>query len=309
MEFLYFLEGIRNPVLDFIMQTVTHLGEETVFMVLGMLFLWCIDKFEGYYLLTVGFLGTQINQLLKVTFRVDRPWVRDPNFTVVESAIPEATGYSFPSGHTQGAVGSFGSVARWTKRRWLFILSIAACVLVPLSRMYLGVHTPLDVFVSVLIALALIFGIYPLVHKATQHPMGMRILLWALLAWSIGQVCFMEFFPFPAEANGEELFSALKNAYKMLGAVGGFVVAYELDQRYIRYDTAGCWWVQLLKLVLGLGLSLGIKELAYLALDFLPGELLHRMIAYFLLVIFAGAIWPLTFPFFQKLEKRKAKKQ
>ena len=101
------------------------------------------------------------------------------------------------------------------------------------------------------------------------------------------------------------VFWSLRFARTMLGAVGGFVVAYELDQRYIRYDTSGCWWVQLLKLVLGLGLSLGIKELAYLALDFLPGELLHRMIAYFLLVIFAGAIWPLTFPFFRRLEKNK----
>ena len=304
MEFLYFLEDIRNPVLDAVMGLLTHLGEETIFMAVAMFFLWCVDKFKGYYLLTIGFLGTQINQLLKVTFRVPRPWVKDPDFTVVEGAKAEAGGYSFPSGHTQSAVGTFGGIARWTKRRWLRYLCIAVCVIVPLTRMYLGVHTPADVGVSILIAALLIFGLYPLVHKATEHPKGMQLLMLVLLLWSVGQVLFMEFFPFPAEAEGTELFSGLKNAYKMLGSVAGFTVVYWLDQRFIRYETGGCWWVQLLKWIPGLALSVGLKELMYLALDFLPGELLHRMIAYFVLVLFAGAVWPLTFKYIRKLEKK-----
>lgn len=304
MEFLYFLEDIRNPVLDAVMSLLTHLGEETVFMAVAMFFLWCVDKFKGYYLLTIGFLGTQINQLLKVTFRVPRPWVKDPDFTVVEGAKAEAGGYSFPSGHTQSAVGTFGGIARWTKRRWLRYLCIAVCVIVPLTRMYLGVHTPQDVGVSILIAGLLIFGLYPLVHKATEHPKGMQILMPVLLMWSVGQVLFMELFPFPADAEGAELFSGLKNAYKMLGCVAGFTVVYWLDQRFIRYETGGCWWVQLLKWIPGLALSVGLKEVMYLALDFLPGELLHRMIAYFVLVLFAGAVWPLTFKYIRKLEKK-----
>lgn len=304
MEFLYFLEDIRNPVFDAVMSLLTHLGEETVFMAVAMFFLWCVDKFKGYYLLTIGFLGTQINQLLKVTFRVPRPWVKDPDFTVVEGAKAEAGGYSFPSGHTQSAVGTFGGIARWTKRRWLRYLCIAVCVIVPLTRMYLGVHTPQDVGVSILIAGLLIFGLYPLVHKATEHPKGMQILMAVLLMWSVGQVLFMELFPFPADAESAELFSGLKNAYKMLGCVAGFTVVYWLDQRFIRYETGGCWWVQLLKWIPGLALSVGLKEVMYLALDFLPGELLHRMIAYFVLVLFAGAVWPLTFKYIRKLEKK-----
>jgi len=119
MEFLYFLENLRTPVLDKIMAFITHGGEETVFMLIAMFVLWCVNKYEGYYILFVGFMGTQLNQLLKVTFRIPRPWVRDPNFTVVESAIPEATGYSFPSGHTQSSIGTFGTLARWNKNLWL----------------------------------------------------------------------------------------------------------------------------------------------------------------------------------------------
>ena len=36
MSFLYFLEGLRNPVLDFLFSLITRCGEETVFMALRM---------------------------------------------------------------------------------------------------------------------------------------------------------------------------------------------------------------------------------------------------------------------------------
>ncbi len=307
MSFLYFLEDLRNPVLDVIMQIITHFGEELLFMAVAMLFIWCIDKKQGYYLLTVGFLGTQINQLLKVTFRIERPWVRDPDFTIVESARAEATGYSFPSGHTQSSVGTFGGIARITKRRWLKILSAAMCLLVPLSRMYLGVHTLWDTSVSFVIALALVFLLYPVITKSFENPKTMRILFGIMIAWCIGQVLFMELFPFPAEANGEELYSALKNAYKMLGAVLGFYGVYELDQKYIRYDAAdGSVWSKLIRWGLGLAATVAVQKLCYLVFGLLPGEhgaLFCRLLSYMVMVLFAGAVWPLTFPLIKKIAK------
>ncbi|MBR4873602.1 MAG: phosphatase PAP2 family protein, partial [Clostridia bacterium] len=140
MKFLYFLESIRNPVLDFIFSLITLCGEETVFMAIGMIVFWCINKYKGYFLLCIGFVGTVINQFLKILCRVPRPWIKDPNFTIVESAREAATGYSFPSGHTQTSVGLFGGIARATKIRALRIGMIVLAALVALSRMYLGVH-------------------------------------------------------------------------------------------------------------------------------------------------------------------------
>ena len=96
MEFLHFLEGFRTPFGDFFFSTVTHLGEETFFILIGLIFFWCINKKEGYYLLSVGLIGTILNQFLKLIFRIPRPWVRDESLTIVESARGEATGFSFP---------------------------------------------------------------------------------------------------------------------------------------------------------------------------------------------------------------------
>ena len=92
MSVLYWLESIRNPVLDAVMQFFTLFGEELMFMILALLVFWCVSKEEGYYLLFVGFFGTIVNQFLKLLCRIPRPWVRDPDFTIVESARAGATG-------------------------------------------------------------------------------------------------------------------------------------------------------------------------------------------------------------------------
>ena len=260
MSFLRFLEGLRNPVCDAFFSTVTHLGEETFFIVFGLIFFWCINKKEGYYLLSIGFIGTIVNQFLKLWFRVPRPWVKDKDFTIVESARAEATGYSFPSGHTQSSVGVFGGIARFNKILWLRIICISACVLVPLSRMYLGVHTPADVLVSVALSLILIFGLYPLIQKCFDNTKIMRILLISMVVFSAGLLAFVSFYDFPADVDLENLASGTKNAYKMLGCTLGIFIAFEIDNRFINFDTSGSLISQILKFVLGLIPLLGINE-------------------------------------------------
>ena len=46
-EFLKLLEGIRTPFLDSLFSIITTLGEETIFIVAGLLFFWCINKKQG----------------------------------------------------------------------------------------------------------------------------------------------------------------------------------------------------------------------------------------------------------------------
>ena len=163
MEFLYWLEGIRIPVLNELMLFITQFGDESAFLIIALVMFWCVDKRRGYYLLTVGFVGTIINQFMKLWFRVPRPWFLDENFSVLEQAKEGAGGYSFPSGHTQSSVGTFGSIAYSTKNKILQIACIILAIIVPFSRMYLGVHTPLDVLTAAAIAVALIVLLRPLV--------------------------------------------------------------------------------------------------------------------------------------------------
>ena len=305
MEFLYLLEDLRTPLGDAFFGTITHLGGETLLIVMGLLLFWCVDKWEGYYLLTVGLSGTVINQFLKLWFRVPRPWVRDPGFTIVESARAEATGYSFPSGHTQSSVGIFGALARWNKQRWLRLACILLCVLVPLSRLYLGVHTPADVGGSLAIALALVLVLCPLLRRAKDSPALMRGILLAMLLLAGGYLAFVSLYPFPADVDAANLASGTKNAYTMLGCMAGLWLTYEVDVRRLKFDTQAPLAGQALKLALGFGLLLAIKAGAKAPLRALfANDYLADGIRYFLMVAFAGCIWPLTFRFFKKLGKK-----
>lgn len=304
MELLYWFESIRNPVLDVLMSLVTHLGEETFFMVGALFVFWCVDKRKGYYLMSVGFVGTLINQWIKIAARVPRPWVKDPNFTIVESARAEAAGYSFPSGHTQTAVGFFGGAARFTRETWLRVVCIVIAVLVPVSRMYLGVHTPADVGVGFVTAVVLVFVMYPLIENTLWFPNRIYVILGVMLGFSLLFVGFMEFFPFPADVDPDNFAEAVKNAYSMAGAVGGMLVVSFVDNKLIQFPNRAAWWGQAVKMIGGLVLVVLVRTLLKAPLLALcGGHNVANLIRYFLMVIAAGCIWPLTFRFFERYAK------
>ena len=301
MELLYWFESIRMPILDTLMSLITRLGEETFFMVAALFVFWCVDKRRGYYLLAVGFTGTLINQWLKIVCRVPRPWVRDPHFTIVESARDGAAGYSFPSGHTQSAVGVFGGVARFTRRWWLRCVCLVLLVLVSVSRMYLGVHTPADVGVSFAVTAVLVLLLYPLIESTLWFPGRMYVILGVLLGVSGAFVAFVELFPFPADVDGANLAGAVKNAWSMAGAVGGMLLACLFDNRLLQFPNRAPWWGQLVKLLGGLVLVVLVKSLLKAPLLALCGghQAAHAL-RYFLMVLTAGALWPMTFRFFER---------
>lgn len=306
MDILYALEKIRTPFWNGVMSAVTQLGGEVIFIVAAVVVFWCVSKWEGYYLMTIAFCGTVLNQFLKLICRVPRPWVRDPNFTIVESARAEATGYSFPSGHTQNAIGLFGGMARWGGRRWVRLGLTTLALVIAFSRMYLGVHTPADVGVSLVLAAALVLGLYPLMRRAQEKPRYMGYVLAAMLVVSGAFVVFVETCGFPADMDAENLASGIGNAWKMLGAVAGMTLAWLLDRRYIHFETQAVWWVQVIKVAVGMALLLAIKSgLKAPLLALLGHEGLAGGVRYFLLVLVAGAVWPLVFRPMSKWGKGK----
>ena len=306
MDILYALEKIRTPFWNGVMSAVTQLGGEVIFIVAAVVVFWCVSKWEGYYLMTIAFCGTVLNQFLKLICRVPRPWVRDPNFTIVESARAEATGYSFPSGHTQNAIGLFGGMARWGGRRWVRLGLTALALVIAFSRMYLGVHTPADVGVSLVLAAALVLGLYPLMRRAQEKPRYMGYVLAAMLVVSGAFVVFVEAYGFSADTDAENLASGIGNAWKMLGAVAGMTLAWLLDRRYIHFETQAVWWVQVIKVAVGMALLLAIKSgLKAPLLALLGHEGLAGGVRSFLLVLVAGAVWPLVFRPMSKWGKGK----
>lgn len=305
MAFLRLLESLRTGLGDFFFSAITYLGDEIFFLIIAIVFFWCINKREGYYILMTGVVGSVINQWLKIVCRVPRPYHLDTTFNPVGGATGRAGGYSFPSGHTQNVAGTFGCIGRFNKQRWLKIVCVVVIALVSFSRMYLGVHTPLDVGVSLVIAAALVFSFHFIfrTEEACQKYITYAIAGSVLL--SIGFILYVFLIPesgFTTPEDIENLGSARENAATLIGCLVGLFVVYPLDKYVIKFETEGRWYSQVIKLAIGLGVDLVIKILLKQPLVLLFGTYPGRAVRYFLIVVFSGAVWPLTFKYFKNLK-------
>ncbi|CAG9621696.1 Phosphatidylglycerophosphatase B [Sutcliffiella rhizosphaerae] len=110
-------------------------------------------------LLWVNLLGVRLmNTWLKAIFVRERPTLEH---------VVEASYYSFPSGHSMNSIAFFGLLAIlsfiYVKRKWLsyaFILLFSILILlIGISRIYLGVHFPLDVLAGFFAGLTWLFFI------------------------------------------------------------------------------------------------------------------------------------------------------
>lgn len=300
MSFLYWLENIRIPVLDELMLLITMLGEETAFLVAALIVFWCVDKRRGYFILSVGLVGNIVSQFMKLWYRIPRPWELGKNFTITEQAGAAADGYSFPSGHSQSAVGVFGALGYRQKALWLRIVCIAIVLLVPFSRMYLGVHTPADVLIGSMLSLWLIVILHPFVMG--KHKNRFPWVLGIMLVLAVGYLAFVELYTFPADVDVDNLTSGVKNAYTFLGCVIGLIIVYAVDSKWLNFSEKAVWWAQLLKILGGLAVVLAVREGMRAPLDALfDGHLASRAVRYGLIVLVAGIVWPLSFRFFSRL--------
>ncbi len=297
MDVLRAIAAIRTPFLDAVFSLITRLGEETLFTALALLFFWCVDKRKGYFLLCTGLIGTVINQWLKIVCCIPRPWLLDPKFQIVESARAEAGGFSFPSGHTQSAGGIGFSVARMYGKRWLTVLCVVLVLLTGFSRMYLGVHTPLDVVVSLAVSLLLVLLLYyPMLRS--QDDRALPIILGAQIVLSVGFLCYICFAPLKVPMDNENVISGMKTTYVLLGTTVGCFAVYFFERRFVNFKTSALWWAQVLKLAVGLALVLAVKgALKAPLLELLNGSGLSHSIRYFVAFFIGGAVYPMLFRF------------
>lgn len=178
--------------------------------------------------------------------------------------------------------------------------------LVAISRMYLGVHTPLDVGVSIVAGLALVFFMRPLFKEENVTPRRMYILFFCMAGLAALYLIYVSAYPFPADIEAENLAEGVKNAYLLFFAMLGMIVAYWMDQKFVHFTVEGSIPAQIVKAVLGLALTMGIRAVLKAPLNALfNGAPIANGIRYFCMVVFAAGVWPMSFPFICKLLPKK----
>lgn len=290
MDILYWFESIRNPVLNSIFSIVTYLGHEIIPVALICIIYWCVNKGFAYRIGFSFFASGITTQALKISFRIPRPWIIDNNFSVVDDAKSAASSYSFPSGHTQAATSVYSSLALLTGKLWLRILLVSAFILVAVSRMYLGVHTLNDVVVAMVLSLIMTFVIFRIMDAIGDNRRYDIVITLIMLVLSVALIIYAYILTTVGKIDKEHI-SALNDCVKT-GASGiALAIGYYIERRYINFDVrAKNVKMHALKVVIGLGAALGLKEGLKLLIGESPAASFFR---YFILIFFIIVIYPL----------------
>lgn len=289
MVFLRFLEGLRTPLLDNIFQFITYFGQEIIIIAFICTLYWCVDKRFAYLLGFTYFTAGLCVQTLKITFRIPRPWVLDPDFHAVKSAVPGATGYSFPSGHTQSATSLFAPIAFTSKRKSITILSVCAFLLIGFSRMYLGVHTPKDVIVSMLVSLLIAWG---LTHFSSYFLDDARYVKPIAIVLSLIAIAVM-IYSFTLLKTGTIEQKYATDCFKAAGAGLGFGIGWYIEKTYLNFNVKTARTSsQVIKVIIGLLIALLIKSALSLVIGF---GMFAKMFEYFALVLWILVLYPYCF--------------
>lgn len=140
------IHGWSRPGLDPLMRTATWLGNSLTWWFHTALIFVLFDATTAALLGGGSGAAAIVAQGFKRTIRRRRPNVGLDDF---EASAINPDRYSFPSGHTCGAVG--GAVAVYWSNPELAAAYGGLAGVIAFSRMYLGAHYPLDVLGGALI--------------------------------------------------------------------------------------------------------------------------------------------------------------
>lgn len=252
MELLLWFQSIGNDTLDVIFKMFTLMGEQYFIMVIFCYLAWCGDKVFAHKTGFAFCFGMGINQILKLVFCVQRPWVLDSRINPSPYALETATGYSFPSGHTQSGITVFGCLAKRFGGVAFKVLCILCAVMVGVSRLYFRVHTPWDVAVSFIIGILIIFATETIYKTCEKYDLATLIIGFI---FSVLMVVYALTKSYPAYHLPEYSYDCIKIA----GAIGGFVTGWFLERRYVKYESRGNIVYNILKTIVGLVVLLVIK--------------------------------------------------
>ena len=279
LNFLKWLEGLRTDFLNTLFEAITILGEETLIILFVVAIWFAVDRKLAQQVFFVTATSLSINGIIKNFAQVPRPFTKGISCVRVDTA----TGYAFPSGHTQGFATWSSFFAAKFKKTWISILVGVLITAVAVSRLYLGAHYPSDVIVGVALGVGIsLFGnyLFAKVKDVKKIYLGTFLIL----------TPFIVYFLIAADLLFADLF-------KTFGMVGGMVAISFLDENTepLSYDIA--WWKKLIRIVIGVVLAVALKEAIKLlnVFEIMQISLLIDAVRYFIVVMTVGYLCPMLF--------------
>ncbi|HAX72644.1 MAG TPA: phosphatidic acid phosphatase [Firmicutes bacterium] len=269
VEIIKWIQSFHSPVMDAMFEGITMLGESMILLSILSTIYWAVHKKLGESIAFTYLSSALVNNTIKNLVKAPRPIGVEGIRVLREST---ATGYSFPSGHTQGATSFYGAIAIRCHApilKWLLGILV---LLVGLSRLYLGVHYPKDVLGGLIVGFACVLSCQVLLNKVKNHQ-----LLYLLT--------FLVFLPM--------LFIGPSSDFiKSLGSFLGFVIGIWFENRYVNFNVQGTTIKKIIRVVVGVLILIVLKSSLK---DVFPNTLLFDFIRYGFVTFVGIGLYPYVF--------------
>ena len=294
------IEGLQNTLGAFggtLAKILSTIGGETFSMVVLLFVLFCWSKERGKRAsLTMLTASLWFPMIKNVVLRI-RPYMEHQTITALQ--LPERDagamdivqqGYSFPSGHSAMSASMYVSIALEVKKRWMWFLAIAICILIGFSRFLAGVHYPTDVLAGWAVGI-LAIGFCVLLQKYVQKEWVRNVIV-----LSIGLTGLF--------------WCRSRDYYSALGIMIGYTIAAPIEEKYIGFtDTrkplsavlriAG---VMLIYFILNTLMKMPFSN------EFLDsgtfGANMIRTARYAIIMVISLGIYPRAFPLYDRIGKK-----
>lgn len=265
-QILVFFESIRSDVLTAFFTTITMMAEHIFLVLLLAILYWTIDKAKSRRIAWFMLFNGVANGVMKSIVNMPRPFDKG---VVKPIRVETATGSSFPSGHTQTATSFWMGSMLVLRSKASIILGSIMIVLTAISRLYLGVHWPMDVVAAIAFGIIFTYFANLLIDEEGKFT-NVHVIASSL-------VC-LAFLILDVEAD----------LYKTAAALWGLCIGSYLEQKYVQFEVKGSMRLQVLKVVIGI---IGILVIYIGMSQLLPAVKVVGMIKYALVIfwIIVGA--------------------
>ena len=310
-DYLIFLQGIRQDWGgETLFALISSLVSSPLTAAIPAILFWCINKNAGTFLLFNSNCGRIVNDLLKGTFCVYRPWIENSALVPSSEAMAKASSFSFPSGHTQFVTAVYGGFAFFYRKilPWLMIPCAAIVFFVAFSRNFLGVHPPQDVLVAILYSVGLFF-IAEKIFKWTGRDEERQFFTFIVGLISVSVIFMWLYFkPYPEDfLNGSIIVDpavARADAFDALGFGLAFFLGWFMELRFINFKTNVSPKDRLWRIIIGFAILGVIYVAIYPLLKIFVGAAAYKFFKAFLPFFSILFIIPMVFTRVEKRFKR-----
>lgn len=218
-----------NEIYRIVMDFISSLGSQIFIILYFCFFYFIFDKEFSRRLINVFLLSHFTNTLIKNIFQDPRPPTNCLDLQYCE------TSYGFPSAHSQNAIAFFGYIylemqdhKEHRSQKLIQAYTIFCMMLIPFSRLVIGVHDVDDVFGGAVIGLIYLLLFYIIEPKFGKF-IGVKPVVQQIIISVVGAiVVFITIlFAFPEEAPDFAIVG---------GILLGVAIAFPLEDKYVNYN-------------------------------------------------------------------------